>query len=252
MRELKEIVKDIRDTEKTASIKEADIPYKSRPGMGMAIRAAQDKLPGLTEELKKTVIPLKLIAVHATGDEVVVTKVAEFLEKNGGLVLNASGVYFDICKEIEPTYDRSRNFSTTQHNVMLRKIREIAQDLDYGKDLPAPAYKETLCRNVTETMVHVRKAIRDSLGDDFNKKYLAKKLIDSLLKNPIEANRIPILVIEELSLEEKANLSTLFITNIDYKFTPDFTITSKNLSKIYKNSQNGNNATNGDENKEGE
>jgi hypothetical protein len=250
-RELKDIIKDIRETEKLACTKEADVPYKNRPGMGIAIRTACERLPTLIEELKATAIPSRLSAVYATGDAAVIAEAAAFLEKNGGIVINANEIYNKICADIEPTYDRSRSFNTTQHNIMLRGIREIAQALEYD-NLPAPPYKETLCKNDLETLAHIRKVIRSSIGDEFSKKYLTKALVNAILKLGVDVPRIPILVLDVQSPEEKVNLNTLFTTNIDYKFPPNFIITSKTLSKIYKNSQNGNSATTGEENKEGE
>jgi hypothetical protein len=246
-RELKEIFKDIKETEKLACVKMEDVPYKSRGGMGIAIRSACEKLPVLLEELKTTAIPSRLSAVFASGDEATVSKVADFMRKNGGIVLDGNELYRKLVNAIEPTYDKTRVFSTTQHSLMLQGIRDIAQGLDFD-DLPAPTYKETICKNSKETLEHVRKVIRSSISDSFSKKYLVKDLVELLLKSGIDAPRIPILVVDVQSQDEKANLSTLFSTNIDYKFTPDFIITSKSLSKIYKNPQTGNNATTGEEN----
>jgi hypothetical protein len=250
-RELKEIIKEIKETEKTAIIRLDEVPYKNRGGMGIAIRTACERLPVLLDELAKAVIPSRLTAVYATGDEAIVTKVADFMRKNGGIVLDGNELYRNICKDIEPTYDNMHTFSTTQHGIMLNGIREIARSLDYA-ELPAPTYKETICKTPQDTINHVRSLIRGSMGDTLSKKYLVKSLTDLVLKTATDVPRIPILVVDVPTPEEKANLSTLFTTNTDYKFSPDFIITSKTLSKIFKGSQNGNNATTGEESKEGE
>ena len=102
------------------------------------------------------------------------------------------------------------------------------------------------------TINHVRASIRSTIGDDFSKKYLVKSLNEALLKSEIDVPRIPILVVDVQSAEEKANLGPLFTTNTDFEFTPTFTISGKSLSQLFKPSQTGNNATTGKNNKEGE
>jgi hypothetical protein len=243
-RELKDIFKDIRETEKLAVTKDTDIPYKSRQGMMIAVRTACERLPVLLEELKATVIPNRLTAVYATGDDTTISRVAEFVKKQGGIVLDANEIYRKISSNIELTYGNNRTFSTQQHSIMLQGIREIAQNLDYT-ELPSPAYKETSCPDMKSTIAHVRACIRSSIGDGFSKKYLVKALSEAVLQSGIDLPRIPILVVDVQSADEKANLGPLFITNIDFEFTPTFTISGKSLSNIFKGSQIGNNAANG-------
>jgi hypothetical protein len=250
MRELKVIYKDIRDTEKLAATKECDVPYKSRPGMMMAVRAACERLPVLLEELQKTVIPNRLAAVYASGDETVISRVAEFIKKNGGIVLDANEIYRKIGSSVELTYGSNRTFSTHQHQIMNQGIREIALNLDY-RELPCPPYRETICPDMKSTISYIRSCIRGSIGDSFSKKFLVKSLNEAILKSEIDIPRIPILVVDVQSAEEKANLSPLFTTNTDFDFTPSFTISSKTLSQIFKGSQTGNNAITGKDNKEG-
>ena len=250
MRELKTIYKDIRDTEKLSLTKDTDIPYKSRPGMMMAVRAACERLPVLLEELQKTVIPNRLSAVYASGDETTISRVAEFIKKQGGIVLDANEIYRKIASNIELTYGNNRTFSTHQHQIMGQGIREIALNLDY-RELPSPPYRETICPDMKATISHVRSSIRGSIGDDFSKKYLVKALNEAILKSELDIPLIPILVVDVQSAEEKANLSPLFTTNTDFEFTPSFIISGKSLSQIFKNSQTGNNATTGKQNKEG-
>jgi hypothetical protein len=248
MREVKEIVKEIRETEKTAKLRAEDLPYQSRGGMGIAIRTAQDKLPLLLEELKTTIIPSKLVAVFATGPDAITNKVADFLEANGGITLDANEMYRAIAKAIEPTYGSSREFNSSQFSVMIREIREIASDLEYD-ELPAPQFDSSasvICRDEYGTTMHVRMLIRKTIGDEFGRKFFAKKLTEKVIKGAVDGRQIPILVLDTHTAEEKSALTVLFSSATTYNFDSNFTINKPNVVKIFKNPQKGDGATTGD------
>jgi hypothetical protein len=253
MREVKEIVKEIKETEKVAVINTNDLPYASRGGMGIAVRTACEKLPVLLDELKATIIPTKLVAVFAVGPDAITNKVAAFLEENGGLVVDANGLYRGIAKAIEPTYGADRTFGVQQFGVMMREIRDLAGSLGYD-ELPAPQFDgntSVLCRDEYQTSMHVREIIRKSIGDDFSRKFIVKNLTESVIKGAVDGRRIPILVLDTPTAEEKAALTVLFSSSTTYKFETDFTVDKQSISKIFKSSnpQKGDGAVTGDKEK---
>lgn len=236
MREIKEIIEDIRETEKLACTKEEAIPYKSRGGMLVAIRTACERLPLVLKELENALIPNKLAALYASGDQVVLNDVAKFVRETGGVVLDGNALYRQIADRIEQSYSPSRTFSTTQYSIMLQGIREAALMFDYY-ELPVPKYQETICPDSRCTLAHIKKCIRNSIGDDLSRRYLTKFLVESVLKLEKVSKVVPILVLDANTTEEKNILSPLFNTTNTFDFKPNFQLDQKTIVKLFKNQQ---------------
>lgn len=254
MREIKEILKDLRQAEKTASTNLNEVAYSARQGIGMAIRRAQDVLPGLREELKAAIIPSKLNALFAEGPDSIVNKVAEFVESEGGIVVDANMLYRKIAKAIEPSYGANRFFSTQQFFVMMREIREVGIELGY-RELPAPqadGQAEVLCTDEDKTAMHVRNLIRKNIGDELSRKYFIHVLTEKVVSKVKNERPVAILVLDVLSAEEKAGLIVLFANSNTYKFPTNFIINKANVAKLFKNSQSGDSAEKGEKEEKGE
>jgi len=118
---------------------------------------------------------------------------------------------------------------------MIQGIREVAQGLGY-MELNSPPYKETVCPDYKTVLEHVRESIRVSIGDDLNLRYLTNKIVESVLKLKNPPKAIPILVLDVRSHEEKQLLNSLFASNSDYNFQNNFTVDTKSVVKLFKNS----------------
>jgi hypothetical protein len=243
MREIKEIIKEIRETEKIATTKLDEIDYRSRGGMGVAIRNACEHLPKLLEELKNTTIPHRLVAVFAKGDETVISKVSEFLLANGGLVMDANAMYRQVTDQVEPSYGPNRVFGTTQFHLLYDSLREIMGTVEQN-ELPAPKFIDSICPNTRATINHVRRLVRAACQDNLSIAYLTKMLSNEIIKKALEAKQIPILVVDVSSPEEKVLINTLFAKATTYDFSKDFQVNKNSVIKLFKSSQNGDGATN--------
>jgi hypothetical protein len=232
-RDIKEIIKDIKETEQTSLITSEEIPYKARGGMASKIRLACERLPELLKEIELALIPSKLIALYSSGDLGVISNVSTFIKETKGIVLNSNEMYQKVADRVEQTYSPNRTFTTTQHSVMLQQIREIALMFDY-LELPAPKYQEAICPDSKCTLAHIKKCIRSSIGDDLNIRFLKKYLVESVLKTKNPPKTIPILVLNVSSEEEKSVLNQLFNQTNSFNFKPDFEIDQKTIVKLFK------------------
>jgi hypothetical protein len=242
MRELKEIIKDLERAKKTSNICLEDIPWKNRGGIQIAMRTATDQMPELIKELTNTLIPSKLIAVYASGSAAIINQVVEFMNTNGGIIVDVNDMYRRIVDRVEQTYSHGRVFTTTQHSAIIQVLRQIGTELELPF-LDCPKYVETICPNTASTLYHVRQIIRDTFGDTLNKQYIIYQLIQNVLQQGFEGNRVPILVLNALTVEEKQLLNTLFTVNCSFEFPPDFIVDQKNISKIFKKTSNPSNPT---------
>jgi hypothetical protein len=245
MREIRDIIKDIRETEKLAVTKLDEVDYKYRGGMGVAIRNACEKLPKLLEEFKNSTIPHRLIAVFATGDETAISKVAEILTSNGGMVLDANAMYKKIADAVEPSYYKGREFGTTQFGRLSDTLREIMAMVELN-EMPSPTFSSQLCCDTKATVNHIRKLVRACAQDALSMAYLKKMLSEELISKALEAKVIPILVTDVSSPEEKALINILFSRSTSVEFSKDFQVTKNSVVKLFKSSQSGDSATNED------
>ena len=234
MRELKEIIKEIRETEGTANLTEEEIPYRSRGGMLMAVRAAYERLPILLKELEEALIPHKIVALYSTGDEVILNKVSDFIKQTRGIVLDSNIMYRKIANRVEASYGANRTFTTTQYHILIQELREIALQFDYA-ELPAPKYQEAACPDVKSTLNFIKKIIRTTIGDELGKRYLTKIIVESVLKLQGIPKSVPILVLDVKSTEEKNLLNPLFANNNSFNFDSEFNPTPKNIVKLFQN-----------------
>lgn len=247
MRDIKDIIKDIKLTKKDADIKYDDVPYRARGGYGIKIREAQDKLPLLIDELKQAIIPSKTVAVFATGSKRAIAEVSDFINENGGVTLNANKLYETVTDAVEATYGTHRTFGVTQFVAMMNELRQISADLNC--EVIQPDFNgnmEIICKDRATTLAHVRGIIKKFISDELNRKYLTKTLVDAVLSGSVDNKQIAVLVTGTQSLEDKTVLTSLFSTSIDYNFQPNFIVTKPNIAKIFKNPEKGNDAVTGD------
>jgi hypothetical protein len=245
---VKEIIKDIQDNEREAATDLNNIPYKARASRAIIMRQACERLPVLLSELKVATIPTRLVAVFPAGSASVTKQVADFLKENGGVVINVNEWYEKMADAIEPSFAKDRFFSTQQFAYIMSEVRVMALQLGYDRMNPVnfDSTMEVKCYDVKASTAHIKGIVRKALGDTMNVQKIAKELIETVLREGLDAKQIPVLVIGAQSLEEKTALTPLFIRSVDHNFSNTFAITKLNIAKVFKDSQKGNDATSGD------
>lgn len=248
MRDIKEIIKDIKLTRKDANINYEDVPYAARGAYGIKIREAQDKLPGLYAELKSAVIPGKLTALYAAGSKKIIAEVCNFIEENGGLAIDSNGLYEAITDVVENTYSKNRTFGVTQFVAMMEELKATAHLLDCEVFQPDfKASMEVICKDRQATLQHLRGIIKEFISDELNRKFISKAILDAVMSGQVDTKQIAVVVTGAVSLEDKAVLAALFASTVDYTFTPNFVVSKPNIAKVFKSPSKGNDAVNVDE-----
>jgi hypothetical protein len=247
-RDIKDIIKEVKLARKDASINYEDVPYQARGAYGIKIREAQDKLPGLINELKLAIIPSKLVAVYATGSKKTITEVADFIQENGGIAINTNGLYESIADRVEATYGKDRTFGVSQFVAMMNELKAVAYELSCEVTQPDFTGAMTaICKDKDAVVAHVRGIIKEFVSDDLNRKYITKIIMDGILSGAVDSKQVAVLVTGTQSLEDKAVLAALFATTTDYNFNPSFIVSKPNIAKIFKSPSKGNDAVNVDE-----
>jgi hypothetical protein len=235
MRTIEQIGNDIKSTNNILKRELEAVPYGQRPAFQIAFIQATERLPKLLDEMKKVVIPHRLLGLFASGDNDTIKNVSKFLINNEGLVIDAAQMYRTIADLVEPSYDKTRNFTTTQYGLMIQGITNIGIELGYAEIEP-PKFVEKFCPKPTDTLEHIRTALRNChVGDQANVQLLTKQIVDGIVKNEIDSPQIPVMVIGTASVEERNVVATLFSHSNDYVFPSNFEPTVPKLVSLFKN-----------------
>jgi hypothetical protein len=229
-----EIFTEIDQHTENLKLSRDQIPYNNRPGFDIGQQTSRDTLLTLRSLIKSTYIPNKLVGLFPYGDFNAINSLCGFLISHEGIVLNADDIYSQITDSIEPSYGRDRVFSGPQFNLLIQTISKIGIELGY-QQIEYPKYYEKACLTRQDTVKHVKTILRDSnIGDQLNYDLMMNKLVDTITAYKIDSKQIPVLVINTSSVQERNNLSRLFIKSSDYKLTPTFTINQKNVIALFK------------------
>lgn len=233
IRNIQEIVKEIKNTNAILNQDIENIPYAQRPAVEIAITRAREKLPKLLEEIKQLVIPYRLVGLFATGNENSINEVGQFLAKNEGLVLDANKLYNDITALVEPSYGTEREFCTTQYHLMVQAVSSLAVDFGYLEVEP-PKFINQMCPTKDDTLKLIKEVVRDcGAGDQINVDLIKKTIIDWVVRCNIEAKQIPVLIVGVTNPVEKNKIATLFCRTIDYNFEANFTVNAKTITALF-------------------
>jgi hypothetical protein len=237
IRSTQEIIKEIQNTNAILHQEIESIPYAQRPAVQISMTRAAEKLPVLLDEIKSIVIPYRLVGLFAGGATTAIEEVAALLNKNEGLVLDANKLYNDITNTAEASYGCDREFSTTQYNLIVQGISNIAIDLGYLEIIP-PKFVNKMCRTWLDTFNLVKDTIREfGVGDQLNVDLFKKQIIDWIVRCQIEAKQIPVLVTGVSEQAEKNQIATLFCRTIDYTFETTFVVNAKNITALFSKKQ---------------
>jgi hypothetical protein len=233
-RTLAEVSKDVEETTRVVSQEIEAVHYTARPAVQMAMIQASERLPKLLDEMKSIVIPSKLVGLFASGDKTSIDKTAELLTKNEGIVLDAAQMYRSVTDLVEPSYSRDRVFCSTQFHLMIQKITSIAIDLGY-LEIEAPKHRETTCPDTAATLGHIRRILRECrVGDQANIDLLTKSILDVIVREQIDSQKIPVMVVGVGSVDERNAIATLFNKSIDFTFPKDFDPTVAKIVSLFK------------------
>lgn len=232
-RTVEDILTDLRNTKNRAAQNAGDFPLENRPGHAGAIRAAQDRLPGLVDELGSAAIPSRMVGAVVSGPSDVILAASTLLMEEGGVVLDAMELYRQISVPVMASMGRDKMFNTTQYSIMVDKMTEMAGEfgIDY---FDSPKLVTKCCPSPESVTNHIRTLLEGSDNSKFNVGCLRKKMLDSLVSNVVISNLVPVLITNATE-EDKTWLKPLFNRINSYTFSEDFEVTVPSITKIFSN-----------------
>jgi hypothetical protein len=217
------------------------ISVSARPGFYAAKYAAQEEMVQLKEQFASECSKhWGGIFVGGSNDE----EYIELAQKEGDLiVVNAAALYQSIAVEVEKLMGDTRVFGPSQMAILLGEVRNVAINLDIKMLNKIPYQGDEALASLDLVMNHVRKVIRDALGDELNILYLRNKIAEEAFSKRYVSSIVPVAVIGVGSAEEQAGLAAMFKEHISIrptkKMSSSYVIdTFKRLQKQFLDSRN--------------
>lgn len=204
---LQTIINAYNQAAKLAARDPAEYSFTVRPGIEIAVRTAQEQMKTLAAQYA-TQFNESTVGIFLDGETDKVNEVVALFKQNA-VVADAQGLYSRIAAEVEPGMGASRMFTHNQASRALSTIREIGMELDimslklidFG---PAQALPTT-----ADVVAHIRAGIRNAVGDDLNRVYLAAAIARDALKLQY-VGVTPVVLVINAQPYELAGLEALF------------------------------------------
>jgi hypothetical protein len=229
---MKELFDRINTTDKIANTSIESIDARMRPGWEVRIASAKEELELLVKELEHATIPTRLKGIFAGGDGQAVASTALYVEKSGGIVIDARKMYSDIAKNIEPSFGVQREFGTQQYAMLVTELRHLGNELELISNPKAPIMKDVLCPTFNDLVDHIRGSIFTT-GESFNYKYIRKAVLKNVLDRGLYGKTLPVIVLNS-TLQDCAELRPLFSDSINYKFPSNWEPTQGNIVALFR------------------
>ncbi len=243
MNDLTSILEQLRVYRETLERDPDEVPARTRPGFENLRREAKDGIKGLTKEYGDKLYASS-ICFYPNGPE---EKVTEFVavaqqEAPSMIAVNARDLYTRLANSIWPSMEYKGQFTMDCYSSLVRELRYVAMDLDVAEIKP-PRYGEPFaCSKFSELVEYVTKLVREAMGDDLNKLYLRKQIVDCAIENKL-TSALPIILIgaapdEAKALGEEFTIFAPVPISSTTEITPEFAIsTFKRYSKKQKKNE---------------
>jgi hypothetical protein len=231
---LETIVAEIDKASVTANKNLEDLHPNVRGGWSLAILDAKDKLKVLRGEYK-TALFKSAVAIFPEGEA---AKVAEFAllvrDENEGLSVNAHALYERLADALEPTFSEARTWGIAQTHKLHLLLQEVMFELSIA-EIPFPSTAQEVVVPTREALVaQVRSMLRDSVGDDLNRLYLEKLIVDEATKIRYTNERTPVLILGASQDEAPALAKFMALGSFRIKITNEDVVNKDFMIQAFK------------------
>jgi hypothetical protein len=197
MRNLSEIVAELRRHQDIAKVCVDDYPANQRGAWGLKKRASQDAVERLDAEYV-TALQAASVTVIPYGDDQAVESLVSAAEAEGvDLLVNAEKLYLDVARTLDKTLGRTREWTPTVLEYALREANNLAVDLG-AKDTKfdaARAYRSRCLPTFQDVFNEVRRAINLAIGPTLARTYVTRSLIRQATEKQIGSKYVSVLIL---------------------------------------------------------
>lgn len=204
---LKDLLKEIMEVEKIARMDPEEYPWPARNGLVGAKKEAQAQLDVLTARYCSA-IQGKTVGIFAVGNNYErFVELARSESASPIAVIYADDMYKQLADRVERSLGKSREFAPNQMSIVLQNLTNLCVDLEI-RDFETPRFIESgPLADTRAVLSHVRNIIRNGLGDDMNRMYIAKQIGKEAVSSRHVASVLPVIVVGLESEDEASGLN---------------------------------------------
>lgn len=197
----RELMDKIIYAKKMAALDIEEVPAKTRPGMQIAKRQAQNELAGLREVFSEY-LHKSALAVFVSGKYANDFVSLANQEDPDILHVDLDDVYRRIADVVEPSMRQDREISPTQFSLMLGEYGAIGKSIGLTS-MPALKYRQDTPRTKEALVTFIKNVVRESVGDELAIDTFRKNLLEKAESREYSRSVIPVLVTGATSVEEE-------------------------------------------------
>lgn len=229
MKSLNDLYLELESLKATLNTNMADVPYGNRESVLTSKIQARLGYSAKLAELEKEIIPNKLVGLFLSGD---CGETLAFVSKNGGIVIDANGVYKKMAADVEPSFGANKDFGPSQWSIMADSYCSLWGDFEEEK-FP-PDYLPNL--DLSSPYVHIKKMVVNWEGPELAIKVARRAILEETVTKKL-ANQVLVVVTGISSKKEQKDFEKLFSKSVEFVAPEGFVPNKANINKILKNKE---------------
>lgn len=203
------LLQQVHFFQQTANQDLTNADFRTRPGREAAKRDAEEALAGVLAEYEHE-LHRSLAGLFVTGPTEAVNEFSRIAAEEGpAAVVDVSAMYVQIASRVEAVMRGDRIFEPSQFATMLLAMTEFANSLDL-RMVPTPNYSgDVRLATFEDVVAHVRKVIRDKLGDSLNEVSLLRQATEQAISLGFAKDTFPV-VLKNATPEEAEGMAGFF------------------------------------------
>jgi hypothetical protein len=235
---LEEILKRLDSAQKMANIDPDDPVYtKTRAGIEVAVRQAKEDLVRLRRDYERKVLETG-VAIFLYGPADKAKVFGQLVSEMGeAVVIDASEIYTNIAKRIEPSLGHGRQLTAEHISMLHAALMEVAREVGVHLTRPAKLTRMEIIPDFESLVAYVRDELRGNFGDEMNAAYLQLALGREGLKIRYMGSTSPVIILNAVP-DEAVGLGQAFGKGrANIEIGTDDTIDKEYIVKTFKNVQ---------------
>lgn len=209
MTDLKQLAKNLAQTQALAKTDLEVVPYQTRASITSMVRDAQERLEKLRTEYSAR-IRASSVGLFVFGEPVRVAAFTEIAAAEAGVILiQGDDLYQRLASRVAPTLGASHEFGPTQLGVLHLALSDLMKAMDIRR-MEMPRLQELVATPDRVSLVaYIRKLVQASVGHELLRLVVDRAINDKALAEMFAGKVLPVAVVG-LAPEEVSALAQLF------------------------------------------
>ncbi len=227
---MEKVLKELSTLNETAKTDLANVPYKNRAGIAIAIAEAQKRLGDISKEYKE-MLATRSFTIFTEGalvDQAAFSRIAK--EEGEVVVVSTQELYERLAITCDACLGATRQFGGTALNHLIRAIEEVAIESGTGRLTQVPRLRDVaIAKTMADVVAVVREVVLQDTGTDLNKDHIEHLAFKRAFEMGLSEKVIPIVVTNnrdgsDFGLQERMFTGRGFVVSVPSSVDKEFVL----------------------------